>query len=110
MGLGLPVVTTDEGQRGLLVRDGQGETDGVGLGNDPGSLAAAVSKLHTDLDLWATMSAVAHGSVRNVYACAAYDDHLRRVLTDGVTRRNNRLLLSGQTGADPIASPSRPGA
>ena len=91
MGLGLPVVTTDEGQRGLLVREGQGESDGMSLGNDPESLAAAVSRLHLDDERWITMSAAARNAASRVYQSPAYDQALAQILENGAALRDARL-------------------
>ena len=110
MGLGLPVVTTDEGQRGVLVRDGRGQPDGISLGNDPDSLASAVRRLHSDGEFWSRMSTAARNAVAQVYGSGAFDQALSDILSRAVANRDQRLRSSQDAGAVLLPPPSQAGA
>lgn len=83
MGLGLPVVTTSEGIRGLLVRDAVAG-DGVLLADQPEALAEAVVTLGSSPQLWHTTAMTARDSIAAVYAAEAYDRALAGVLDRAV--------------------------
>lgn len=71
MGLGLPVVTTAVGARGLLVRDA-GPGDGVLVADTPDALADAVRAL-ADRERWRACTRAAHAAVTVVYGVDPYD-------------------------------------
>ena len=100
MGLGLPVVTTDEGQRGVLVRDSAGQADGINLGNNPHSLASAVVRLHSDEQFWTRMAIAASTAVANVYRADAYDRALIDIIGVGALNRDQRVDSSRQARAN----------
>ena len=79
MGLGLPVVTTAEGVRGLLVRDAV-PTDGILVADEPDELADTVVQLISSPELWRRTAATARDSVAEVYAAAEFDRALADVL------------------------------
>lgn len=84
MGLGLPVVTTSEGLRGLLVRDGV-PADGLIVAEQPAALAVAVAELNASPELWHRAAVTARESVAKVYAAAEFDRALAEVLQRAVT-------------------------
>jgi hypothetical protein len=81
MGLGLPVITTSEGARGLLVRDAVPE-DGILICDEPKALSDAVIELSSAPALWHDTAATARGSVAEVYSAVEFD----RALADVVER------------------------
>jgi len=94
MGLGLPVVTTPVGARGLLVRDA-GPGDGVTVADTPDALADAVRAL-ADPEQWHARVGAAHAAVTVVYDVAPYDRavgvtaHVAGAVRDTRTRRRGR--------------------
>ena len=86
MGFGLPVVTTPEGLRGLLVRDGIDGSDGISVGGDPTELATAVHQLMDDASWWSSLSHAAQRAAGWTYGSDAYD----RSLIDLLMRSDDR--------------------
>jgi hypothetical protein len=84
MGLGLPVITTSEGVRGLLVRDAV-PGDGVLIADEPREIADAVIDLKSSPELWQDTAVAARGSVGVVYAAESFDRALTQVLERAVT-------------------------
>ncbi len=84
MGLGLPVVTTSEGLRGLLVRDAA-PADGLIVADQPEALAAAVIELNTSPELWHRTAGTARDSVAKVYDAQEFDRALAEVLQRALT-------------------------
>ena len=80
MGFGLPVVTTPEGLRGLLVRDGVDGADGVSSRSDANELAAAVHRLTHDSARWDSLSSAAQQAAAGTYGRNAYDSSLLDLL------------------------------
>jgi len=76
MGFGLPVITTPEGLRGLLVRDGIDGSDGVQTGSDGSELAAAVHHLTNDSPWWDSLSNAAQQAAFRTYGQQVYDSAL----------------------------------
>ena len=89
MGFGLPVVTTSEGVRGLLVTDATAD-DGVLIADTPAGIAAHVLRLAHDETEWRRLSAVATSRIRSVYGADAYAASIERVLQTGSARRDGR--------------------
>jgi hypothetical protein len=79
MGLGLPVVTSDEGLRGLLVRDGTA-ADGVLIAGSAEQFADRVAELAMSPALWQSCAVDARVAVEAVYAMPAVDDAVARAL------------------------------
>jgi glycosyltransferase involved in cell wall biosynthesis len=84
MALGLPVVTTSEGLRGLLVRDAAPQ-DGVLVADDARATVAAVLELADRVDLWMKASARAHAAVIRVYGDSVYDLALKNLVAQLTT-------------------------
>lgn len=91
MGLGLPVVTTPEGQEGLLVRDGRGISDGLMVANDAPALAGAVAALAYDPNLWQRCADNARRSVSAVYNQPDYQEGIVAALHTARANRDARL-------------------
>lgn len=87
MALGLPVITTPEGSRGLLVRDANA-TDGLAVAESPAQFAAAVAATP---DRGEDMAAAAFDRVSGTYSAAAYDRALADVISLAISRRDERL-------------------
>lgn len=95
MGLGLPVVTTSEGVRGLLVDDATAE-DGVLVADTAESLAGCVNRLVADEQVWGWHSTVAANRVAQAYRAPVYDAGIEQVLQMGAARRDERLRAVGE--------------
>ena len=93
MGLGLPVVTTAEGVRGLLVDDATA-ADGVLIADTAESLAHHVNRLAADAQFWTWHSQVGAERVTQTYRTSAYDAGIEQVLQVGAARRDERLRRS----------------
>lgn len=93
MGLGLPVVTTSEGVRGLLVGDAT-PADGVLVADTAEALASYVNRLAADEQFWGWHSQVGAQRVAQVYRTPAYDSGIEQVLQVGAARRDERLRPS----------------
>lgn len=91
MGLGLPVVTTSEGQQGVLIRDGAGLADGLTVADDPEHIAAAVRLLSRDQQAWTTRAGAARTAVERVYSAATYRSGVRAVLREASAARAGRM-------------------
>lgn len=79
MGLGLPVLTTDEGLRGLLVRDA-GPADGVLIAATAAQFARQIAALQADPGLHAAGAVAARAAVAEVYAQGRFDAAVARTL------------------------------
>jgi len=79
MGLGLPVVTSEEGLRGLLVRDGL-PADGVRIAATAEQFADQVTELATAPALWNTCAADAQAAVSAVYSSSTFDAAVEQTL------------------------------
>jgi O-antigen biosynthesis protein len=79
MGLGLPVLTTHEGLRGLLVRDA-GPTDGVLIAATGAQFAQQIAALQVDPGLHAAGVAAASAAVAAVYSQGRFDAAVSRTL------------------------------
>ncbi|QPN62406.1 glycosyltransferase [Synechococcus sp. CBW1004] len=79
MGLGLPVVTSAEGLRGLLVRDGF-EEDGVLIAASAKQFADRVVELTTSHSLWEACSIRAQAAVAAVYSAPSFDNAVAEAL------------------------------
>ncbi|MFM2437760.1 MAG: hypothetical protein RLZ55_571 [Actinomycetota bacterium] len=90
MGLGLPVITTSEGQQGLLVRDGRGIDDGILIAETPTALAGAIAKLRQDAALWQRCADTARRAVTVTYDQHHYTAGIAHTLATGVAIRNRR--------------------
>jgi glycosyltransferase involved in cell wall biosynthesis len=98
MGLGLPVVTTPVGGRGLLVRDA-GPVDGVTVAAGTDDLVAAVRALD-DPVRWRASADAAHAAVVAVYGTDPYDRAVAETARAAVAAREERC---GSTGRGEIA-------
>lgn len=81
MALGLPVVTTHEGQEGVLVRDGRGWQDGLTIADDADVFAAEALRLMGDDARWGAASARVASAARGVYGRAEFVDAVRSTLS-----------------------------
>lgn len=90
MGLGLPVVTTPEGQEGLLVRDGMGLEDGLMIAADAPSLTDAIVALADDSELWHRCADTARQAAWDVYAQIHYTRGIARALRRAAANRDAR--------------------
>jgi glycosyltransferase involved in cell wall biosynthesis len=79
MGLGLPVVTSHEGLRGLLVRDGS-VADGVLIAGSAEQFADRVAELAMSPTLWQTCAVDGQAAVEAVYSTRAVDAAVARAL------------------------------
>ena len=91
MGLGLPVVTTMEGQEGLLVRDGRGLADGLLIAETASELAGAVATLNDDPSLWHLCVDISRQAVSTVYDQLHYTAAVASALQQAVDNRDSRL-------------------
>ncbi len=90
MGLGLPVVTTPEGQQGLLVRDARGPADGLMIGMDAPTLAEAILAMDDDSELWHRCADTARQAASDVYDQPHYTRGIARALRTAATNRDTR--------------------
>ena len=88
MGLGLPVITTSEGARGLLVRDAEPD-DAVLIAETPAQMAEAVRRLRAEPDWADEIAARAQHVVRDVYAASIYDQQITNLLADYLPPRRS---------------------
>jgi hypothetical protein len=79
MGMGLPVVTSAEGLRGLLVRDGNA-ADGVLIADSAEQFAHRVAELAMSPALWQSCAVDAQAAVDALYAMPAVDDAVAQAL------------------------------
>ena len=102
MGLGLPAITTSEGQQGLLVRDGRGLEDGIIIANTAPSLASAVKRLFEDSSLWQRCADTARKAASAVYDQDHYISGIASALQRAAANRTDRR----QTAEDRAVSDS----
>lgn len=95
MGLGLPVITTPEGSRGLLVRDAA-EGDGVLFAEVPSRMAGMVRMLRTDPLEARELATRARQAAASIYSADVYDARLAELLDAAVRRSRQRLVLAHQ--------------
>ncbi len=89
MGLGLPVITGEEGCRGLLVRDGSA-ADSVIVSDDPQAIAGAVRRLREDPHWWLDLARGAQAAASQVYARVNYDSAVTELLRQAACRKRER--------------------
>ena len=104
MGLGLPVVTTPEGQQGALVRDGRGLQDGLLIAENPAGLAAAVQSLREDPTLARKCAHSAQRAAAEAYSESAYTNGVARALMHASRQRDYRVAESVATSHQTVAT------
>jgi glycosyltransferase involved in cell wall biosynthesis len=87
MGLGLPVITTSEGLRGLLVRDAIAD-DPVLVADTPAEMAAHIDRLRRDPEWGATMAGRAQACVASIYGEDNFDAGVQDALNSVVSMRD----------------------
>jgi glycosyltransferase involved in cell wall biosynthesis len=87
MGLGLPVITTTEGLRGLLVRDATAD-DPVLVADTPAEMAAHIDRLRKDPDWGADVAGRAQACVASIYGQHNFDAGLQDALHSVVNMRD----------------------
>ena len=90
MGFGLPIVTTPEGLRGLLVHDAIDGSDGTSAGGDAGTFAAAVCRLAQDPSLWETQAIAGRLAAERAYGATVYDSSLIELFVRSEELRRER--------------------
>lgn len=94
MAYGLPVVTTSTGAEGMDLVD---EVDAL-VADDPAAIAAAVTRLHQDPDLWSALSAAGRARVRRDWAPERSRLRLRALMAEAERLRDLRAAAR-QTSA-----------
>jgi hypothetical protein len=89
MGLGLPVVTTSEGLRGLLVRDAT-EDDGLLVADDPSGQVKCIQELRTDPARWLGSATAARQAAAACNRQDVFDAALARILATAAAMSANR--------------------